>query len=240
MRLDKFLSNTTGLSRKDIKRLIRDGAITVDGVIGRDSALQVTTHEDIRWNGAPVTAPGPRYFMLHKPAGYVSATKDSERPTVLDLLDEPRPEHLQIAGRLDLDTTGLLLITDDGAWNHRVTSPRSRCVKTYRVELARDLDPTVARRFDQGVWLDGEKRRTLPAALRVLAPRTVELDIHEGKYHQVKRMFAAVDNEVIGLHRTAVGALTLPPDLDAGEYRSLTADEVASFVEASTRQSADD
>lgn len=231
MRLDKLLSNATDFSRKEIKRLIREGVITVNGAVASDPAMHVTDSDNIHWGNTTVTTPGPRYFMLNKPGGYVSATKDSEHPTVLDLLDEPRPQALQIAGRLDLDTTGLLLVTDDGAWNHRVTSPRSRCIKTYRAEIASDIDPAAARRFAQGVWLDGEKRRTLPAELRILSPREVELDIHEGKYHQVKRMFAAIGNQVIGLHRISVGALRLDPSLEPGDYRPLTPEEVRGFEE---------
>lgn len=231
MRLDKFLSNATDFSRKDIKRLVRQGCIEINGSQATDPATQIGADDDVRCDGVVIAAPRPRYFMLHKPAGYVSVTKDSDHPTVLDLLDEPRSETLQIAGRLDLDTTGLLLITDDGAWNHRVTSPRSHCRKTYRAQLARDINPAVAERFAQGVWLDGEKRRTLPAVLRILGPRDVELDICEGKYHQVKRMFAAVDNRVTALHRIAIGHLQLDAGLPPGSYRRLTPDEVAGFEE---------
>ncbi len=230
MRLDRYLSNATDFSRKDIKRLVREGVVTVNGDTAGNPSLTVHENDDIRIEGNAVAAPAPRYFMLHKPAGCVSATRDSLHPTVIDLLDEPRPDTLQIAGRLDLDTTGLLLITDDGPWNHRVTSPRSRCIKTYRVQLATDIDPGVAQRFAQGVWLEGEKRRTLPAALRILAPREVELDICEGKYHQVKRMFVAVGNEVVGLHRTAVGPVRLDDDLEPGEYRPLTPAEVTALA----------
>lgn len=231
MRLDKFLSNATDFSRKDIKRLVRQNLVQVNGEVASDPALHVNDADSVYCDGMLVSAPRPRYFILHKPAGFVSATKDSDHPTVLDLLDEPRPESLQIAGRLDLDTTGLLLITDDGAWNHRLTSPRSSCVKTYCAELAEDIDPATADRFAQGVWLDGEKRRTLPAELRVLSPREVELDIYEGKYHQVKRMFAAIGNRVVALHRSAFGPLRLDADLAPGEYRSLTPAEVMSFEE---------
>ena len=233
MRLDKFLSNATDFSRKDIRRLARLGLIEVNGSVTKDPARHVDVSDEVRCDGVVIGAPQPRYFMMHKPAGVVSVTRDSEHPTVLDLLDEPRPEALQIAGRLDLDTTGLLLITDDGAWNHRITSPRSRCVKTYRAELAEAIDPAVATRFAQGVWLDGEKRRTLPAELRILNPCEVELDIQEGKYHQVKRMFAAIGNRVVALHRVTVGHLRLDEELAPGDYRPLTPAEIAGFEEPS-------
>lgn len=233
MRLDKFLSNATDFSRKDIKRLARLGLIEVNGSVTKDPARHVDASDEVRCDGVVIAAPQPRYFMLHKPAGVVSVTRDSDHPTVLDLLDEPRPETLQIAGRLDLDTTGLLLITDNGAWNHRITSPRSRCMKTYRAELAEAIEPAAVTRFAQGVWLDGEKRRTLPAELRILSPYEVELDIQEGKYHQVKRMFAAIGNRVVALHRLAVGHLRLDKNLAPGDYRPLTSTEIAGFEEPS-------
>ena len=131
---------------------------------------------------------------------------------------------------LDVDTTGLLLITDDGQWNHRLTAPRSDCQKIYRVELATPISPDYQERLANGVWLEGEKHPCLPATLEVLDDQTVLLSIAEGKYHQVKRMFAALGNHVKALHRTQVGGITLDETLEPGEYRALTPDEVASII----------
>ena len=136
MRLDKLLSNATDYSRSEIKKLIKAGEVFVAGSQANSPSIKVTENSEVTLHGNPVSQPGPRYFMLHKPAGYVSVSKDSEHPTAIDLMvDEPRSDDLQIAGRLDLDATGLLLITDNGQWNHALTSPKSDCQKTYRVTL---------------------------------------------------------------------------------------------------------
>ena len=231
MRLDKFLSNATDYSRSEIKKLIKAGEVEVNGEIAGNPALHVNDNAEVTLTGMPIGKPGARYFMLHKPAGYVSVTKDSEHPTAIDLLvDEPRPQELQIAGRLDLDATGLLLLTSDGNWNHAVTSPKSGCKKTYRVELAEPLAAGAEKKFRTGVWLDNEKRRTLPAELQVLTPTAVRLTIAEGKYHQVKRMFAALGNRVVALHREQVGDIVLDSALQPGDYRRLTDSEVESVV----------
>jgi 16S rRNA pseudouridine516 synthase len=167
--------------------------------------------------------------MLHKPIGYVSATVDSDHPTVLDLLDEPNKQALHIAGRLDIDTTGLVLITDDGQWSHRVMSPRHECQKTYHVILAAALVPDAEERLQAGILLNSEKQLTKPAMLERLNSNEVRLTISEGKYHQVKRTFAALDNRVTDLHRERIGAITLDQSLAPGAYRALTEAEINSF-----------
>lgn len=230
MRLDKYISQTTDYSRKDVKRLIRMGAITVDGANTKDAAQHIGDGQIVELDGVPLAKPGPRYFMMHKPSGYVSVTKDSTHPTVLELLDEPNPERLQIAGRLDIDTTGLLLITDDGQWNHAITAPNRDCDKEYYVTLADGIAEDTGARFAEGVMLDGELRATLPATLKVLYSNEAMLTIKEGRYHQVKRMFAAVGNRVTELHRTRVGAIRLDENLEPGEYRALTAAEINSVM----------
>ncbi|MDM3870502.1 16S rRNA pseudouridine(516) synthase RsuA [Porticoccus sp. W117] len=229
MRLDKYLANATDYSRAEIKKQIKAGEVTVGGSIASNPAQAVDENSDVILHGASVSQPRPRYFMLYKPAGYVSVTKDSEHPTAIDLLvDEPRSEQLQIAGRLDLDATGLLLITDDGQWNHALTSPKSQCNKTYRVQLAEPLADAekVARKFADGVWLNNEKRRTQPAQLKMHSATEAELTISEGKYHQVKRMFAAMGNRVTALHRERIGAIVLDTDMEPGDYRPLTEEEI--------------
>ncbi|MFA5493952.1 MAG: 16S rRNA pseudouridine(516) synthase RsuA [Porticoccaceae bacterium] len=232
MRLDKFISHTTDHSRKAVKLLLREGLVQVDGIVARDPGLHIGPAHTVTVGDTRLNDAGPRYFMLNKPAGYLCATRDGQHPVVLDLLDEPNRDKLQIAGRLDIDTTGLVLITDDGQWNHAVTSPRRECHKVYYVETADDISPDTGRRFAKGILLDGEKRRTRPAALELLFANEARLTIHEGKYHQVKRMFGSVGNRVTALHREAIGGIALDPDLAEGEYRALTAAEIASVYGA--------
>jgi 16S rRNA pseudouridine516 synthase len=165
--------------------------------------------------------------MLHKPADYVCSTDDPLHPTVLALLDMADRRDLHTAGRLDLDATGLVLVTDDGAWSHRVTSPRHPRPKVYRVELAEPLTEAAAEQLRTGVHLHGERRPTRPAQVEALSERQVQLTIEEGRYHQVKRMFAAVGNRVLTLHRERIGCVALDPGLAPGEWRPLTAEEVA-------------
>jgi len=228
MRLDKYIGNTTDYSRKEIKRLLKAGLVTVDGDAVTDPSLHISPDQAIAIDGERLSTPGPRYFMVNKPKGYVCATKDSEHPIVLDLLDEPNKEKLQIAGRLDIDTTGLVLITDDGKWNHAITSPNRSCGKTYYVCTADDIAEETIARFARGIMLDGERRRTNPANLEILFSNEARLTINEGKYHQVKRMFGAMGNRVVELHRESVGEIVLDLDLEEGGYRALTPEEIAS------------
>jgi len=208
--------------------------VTVDGQVIKDPSLIIRTDQAVMLEDGVLSAPGPRYFMLNKPRGYVCATKDREHPVVIDLLDEPRLDKLQIAGRLDIDTTGLVLITDDGQWNHAVTSPRRECNKVYYVCTADNISPETASRFERGVMLDGEKARTKPARMELICANEARLTISEGKYHQVKRMFAAVGNHVEELHREAIGGIVLDPDLAEGEYRALSDEEIASVLGAAS------
>lgn len=229
MRLDKYLCHATGMTRSQAQKIIRRREVEVDGVDVRDPSMQVGDENEVVWQGREVRLSGPRYFMLNKPAGVVCATVDSQHTTVIDLLDEMNPKGLHAAGRLDIDTTGLVLISDDGEWSHRITSPRHRCEKSYLVTLAEPLDESLVERFAEGIELKGEKEKTKPAKLEILSPKEARLTISEGKYHQVKRMFAALGNHVVALHRERIGALLLDGDLGVGEYRPLDEDEVGLF-----------
>lgn len=229
MRLDKYLGSVTDLSRSDAKRLIREGAVTVDGAVASDPAMPIADAAVVALQGRALRAARPRYFMLHKPLGVVSATRDRLHPTALDLLDEDNLDALHIAGRLDIDTTGLLLITDDGRWAHQVTSPRHRCTKRYRVITAEPIAAGTAEQFARGLWLQSERQRLQPALLEQLAEREALLTIHEGKYHQVKRMFGAVGNAVVELHREAIGVVELDAALAPGDYRPLTEAEISAL-----------
>lgn len=230
MRLDKYISNSTDLTRSEVKRMIRDGIVEVDNEIVTNAAQHIIPTSGVAVDGAVIVASGPRYFMLNKPAGVVSVTKDKQHPTALSLIHEHRSEELQIAGRLDIDTTGLLLITSDGQWNHRVTSPRAHCAKGYAVTLADPIEDDYSTKLSRGVFLKNEKQRCLPASMEKVDSHCLTLTISEGKYHQVKRMFAALGNQVVALHRFKVGNIQLDNNLAEGDYRLLTEPEVNSIA----------
>lgn len=229
MRLDKFIASVTDLSRADAKRAIKSGVVRVDGAIADDPQCEVTPATPVELEGRRLRAALSRYFMLHKPIDYVCAAKDRQHLTVLDLLDEDNVEELHIAGRLDIDTTGLVLLTDDGQWSHRITSPKSDCTKTYWLQTAEPIPQTAIEQFARGLFLHREKQRLLPAHLEILDEFAARLTIREGKYHQVKRMFGAIGNAVVKLHRECIGAVGLDAQLAPGEYRALSTDEVAAF-----------
>jgi len=229
MRLDKFVSQSIGITRKETKQLLRQNMIEVDGVFVRTADLQIDKQNIITYQGRVLHLPGPLYFMLNKPEGYICATKDSHQPTVLDLIDEPRAHTLHPVGRLDIDTTGLVLLSDDGQWSHGITSPKRQKTKRYLVQLAEPLVDGVEQKFEAGIMLDGEKKPTLPAQLKRISATEVELCIQEGRYHQVKRMFAALGNAVVSLHRQAIGPVSLDDALALGDYRSLSEAEVESL-----------
>lgn len=229
MRLDKFISQQLGVSRAIAGREIRAQRITVDGEVVRDASFRLQPEHQVAFEGNPLQQQnGPRYFMLNKPQGYVCSTEDPDHPTVLYFLDVPVAHRLHAAGRLDIDTTGLVLMTDDGQWSHRITSPRHHCEKTYLVTLESPVADDTGEQFAQGVQLHNEKDLTKPATLEIITPTLVRLTISEGRYHQVKRMFAAVGNRVIGLHRERIGDIVLDAELQPGEYRPLTQEEIAS------------
>lgn len=240
MRLDKFISNNTDLTRSIIKKFAKDGLISVNGKAIKDTSTHISDVDTIHVRGTEIHPVGKAYYMFHKPQGVVCANSDGEHLTVIDLVAEqelqnyekktqaPSPYDLQIAGRLDLDTTGLVLLTNDGDWNHKVTSPNSACIKCYHVELEQDISAKVKQTFEEGILLEGENKKTKPALLIIEAPRKARLEISEGKYHQVKRMFSAVGNKVIKLHRQSIGEIQLDPNLPEGELRLLTPEEVNS------------
>ena len=229
LRLDRFLSNATALTRSQAQRALRAGRVTVEGEVIRQGAALVPLEAQVLLDGEPVAPPRPRYIMLHKPPGVVCATEDPSHRTAIDLLDLPNPAGLHFAGRLDIDATGLVLISDDGQWSHRITAPAHHCEKRYRVGLEQSLDESQALRLREGVLLHGEKRPTRPAGLEIVGPTVCLITISEGRYHQVKRMFAAIGNRVVSLHRESIGELSLDPVLQAGEFRNLTTAEIALF-----------
>lgn len=228
MRLDKFICHHTGISRADAKRVLKQEMVTVDEAIIKDPGFKVTDDMDVELEGRPLGAVKPRYFMLNKMANTLCSTIDEEYPSVLSYMDLPNTKGLHIAGRLDVDTTGLVLITDDGQWSHQITSPKKARMKRYRAWLAEPLVANAEKQFAEGVQLHNELELTKPAILERISDTEVLLSISEGKYHQVKRMFAAVDNKVMQLHREQIGDIELDSDLEEGEWRELTDAEIDS------------
>ena len=227
MRLDKLIASQTGYSRNDVKKLIRDGLVTVDGNKAATSDLQVNPEtSEVVVDGVPVRYREHVYIMLNKPEGVVSATDDREHKTVLDLVPKEllRPG-LFPAGRLDTDTTGFVLITDDGDFAHRILSPKNHVKKTYIAELAEPITEEDIEKLESGITLkDGFS--CLPAEIEVIDDKKIEIKICEGKYHQIKRMIAATGNHVLVLERTKIGGLTLDIDLLPGKCREITQEEL--------------
>ncbi|MBQ0217867.1 16S rRNA pseudouridine(516) synthase RsuA [Alcaligenes faecalis] len=231
MRLDKFLGESTDLSRSDARKVLKSGEITVNGEVVTKGTHVVQEGDVVCWDDEPLALVGLRYIMLNKPAGYECSLKNSAYPSVMMLIDVDKRERLHTVGRLDVDTTGLILITDDGQWTHRIISPRHQCDKVYVATLAEPLPDNAEELFKAGILLNGEDKLTLPAVLERIDERTARLTIQEGKYHQVKRMFASLGNLVQTLHRERIGSLSLDDSLEPGESRYLTPAEVQQFVE---------
>ncbi len=227
MRLDKFICESTELTRSMAKKAMKQGEVTCDGAVIKDASFKVAKDSQVTLYGEPISVIGERYIMLNKPVDTICSTVDEVYPSVLNLLYIDKVDSLHIAGRLDADTTGLVLITSDGQWSHNITSPRKLCPKTYLVQLADPIEESLVEQFAQGVELRGEDGGlTKPAQLEIIDPQQVRLTITEGKYHQVKRMFAAVGNKVVGLHRERVGNISLDTELEPGEWRYLSEAEV--------------
>jgi len=231
MKLAQYIARLGYGSRREVTYLFDKRRVThVDGQILKEK--DDATHDDIRVDGEPLDPPPGVLLMMHKPAGYVCSSKDVS-PLVYELLPERfrfRTPIIAPIGRLDFDTSGLLLLTDDGQLNHRISSPRTHLPKTYDAQLATDLRGDEAELFGSGtLMLEREIEPLLPARLEVFDARTVRVTLTEGRYHQVRRMFAAVGNHVVALHRSAIGSLTLA-DLPSGEWRMLTDDERASLT----------
>jgi 16S rRNA pseudouridine516 synthase len=229
-RLDRLLANLGYGSRRDVQALVSAGKVTLDGVAIKDAGQKIAVTADLpsrmKIRGVPVDPPAPLVLIMHKPLGVVcSHREDGER--IYDLLPKRwqiRDPALSSVGRLDKDTSGLILITDDGDFLHRVISPKRHVPKVYRAVLDRPLTGTEGEAFAGGtLMLEGEEKPLLPAQLEVLGEREARLTITEGRYHQVRRMFAAVGNHVVGLHRERIGGIALPDDLEPGQHRILTA-----------------
>ncbi|MBO5093409.1 MAG: rRNA pseudouridine synthase [Lachnospiraceae bacterium] len=233
MRLDKYLTQAGVGTRSEVKEYIRKGCVCVDGIVEKHADRKVDeAASEVTFQGTRVRFQKFVYYMLNKPAGFVSATQDSHDKTVVWLLRAEGRTDLFPVGRLDKDTEGLLLLTNDGDMAHRLLSPRRHVPKQYFVRLAEDLSEETVRRLEAGVDI-GEKKPTLPSVFEWKNRQAHEayLTITEGKFHQVKRMFAAVGNKVLFLRRVRMGNLVLDEGLPPGEYRPLYEDEIKGLLD---------
>lgn len=230
IRLDKLLADTGRWSRKEARLLLKQGRVAVQGTVERGPERRVDPEAvRVEVDGVPVSWSRFHYYMLHKPAGVLTATEDRSQPTALDLLPGELRRGLFPVGRLDKDTTGLLLLTDDGALAHRLLSPKYHVDKIYLAEIDGTVDQSDVDAFRRGMAL-GEDEVCLPAELESMGPGKCKVTLREGKYHQVKRMLAARGKPVTALHRYAMGPLVLDAALEAGNYRELTPEEVKKLV----------
>lgn len=230
MRLDRFLTRRREHSCKEIAKMLEDGRISVDRVLETSGLRRINRFSRVELDGEILQAREAVYLMLHKPAGYLSATIDPVHPTVMELIHHPLRDELHLAGRLDRASTGLLLLTNDGNWSKRVTEPTEGIPKVYEVTTRDPIQPETVAIFLAGIYFAYEDLTTAPAQLEISGDREAVLTIHEGRYHQVKRMFHAVGNQVLGLHRSSIGPLVLGDELPSGGFRHLSTPEVAFFA----------
>jgi 16S rRNA pseudouridine516 synthase len=229
MRLDRLISNYPQYSHRSARQLIACGRVQVNGQTVRDTQATVDRFATVSIDEQPLRSGyASVYLMLHKPTGYLSATSDDTHPTVLDLLDSELRAQVHIGGRLDRNSSGLLLLTNDGLWSRRVTDPQIKTSKVYHVTTAEPIRDDAPARFAEGIHFAFEGLTTSPAQLEGLGCCEALVTIYEGRYHQIKRMFHAVGNRVTALHRVSMGSILLDPALRPGEYRLLTQAEVAS------------
>lgn len=225
IRIDKYLCDMLIGSRSEIKEYIRKKLITVDGVVVTDPGMKISEDSAVTFKGEPLQYKQFMYYMLNKPQGVVSATKDNIDTTVMDLLKGVNTRDMFPVGRLDKDTEGLLIITNDGELSHRLLSPRSHVDKCYLVQLMHSITADDIKSLSKGVDI-GDDTLTLPAKVEAIAADRIYLTITEGRYHQVKRMLEAVGNKVVFLKRVSFGPLELDSDLAPGQYRELDDSEI--------------
>ena len=230
-RLDRFMSQQLGIKRQAIRPILAQGRILVDGNVACDVQQSIHQFSHVIFDQQVIQNNKPRYVMMHKPRGVVSATKDLKHKTVVDLLDKNECGKLHIAGRLDFNSSGLILLTNDGRWSRQLSSPVNKIVKRYRVELEKPLDERYIDAFSQGMYFDFEGITTQPAQLKIISSHLGEVSLTEGRYHQIKRMFGRFQNEVLQLHRLSIGKLVLDPKLLPGQSRELQQEEVTGIFE---------
>lgn len=226
-RVDRFVSESENINKKDVRLLLAQGRIRLDGEVASSISQVVGQFTHVTLDERVLQAHDAYYVMLYKPEGVVSATRDPRHRTVIDLLPFPYADTLHIAGRLDINSTGLLLLTNDGRWSRSLSDPQQQIAKTYRVSLERPLDEDCVLAFSAGMYFPYEGITTRPAQLRAISDNEAEVDLVEGRYHQIKRMFGRFDNRVLTIHRIAIGGIRLDPKLLPGDSRELTREELS-------------
>jgi len=229
-RLDKFISVALIKNKREVKILLAQNKVKVNGVVVNDASFQINKFSNIEVNDQSLQSNSPIYMMLNKPIGVVSATKDNIHKTVLDLITITEKHTLHIVGRLDLNTSGLMLLTNDSSWSERLTLPNRKVPKTYQVTLQNTLTPDYISAFKQGMYFEYENITTAPAKLTIESEYVAHVTLMEGKYHQIKRMFGRFRNPVVKLHRRTIGDLHLDPNLPEGASRYLTHEEVSNIL----------
>jgi len=217
-RLDKFISQELSYKKRQVQLLLARGLVILDDVVCFDGEQVIGQFSKIEVEGKLLRHHKPIYVMLYKPAGIVSATVDDQHTTALELLP-PKYHHLHIAGRLDLHSTGLLLLSNDGQWSRKITQPQTKLAKYYTVKVAHPITQDQVDGFNEGIYFAFENLTTLPAQLHVLSQTTAQVILKEGRYHQIKRMFGHFSNPVLDIHRTQVGHIKLPIDFVPGDYK---------------------
>ena len=231
-RIDRFLSKQLNINRRDIKLMLAQGRIIINGATIREVNTIVEEFDRVVFDGEVLQDKQPLYIMLNKPIGVVSATKDELHKTVIDLLSGYSTEQLDslhIVGRLDLNTSGLLLLTNDSRWSRKLMTPEAKVTKVYSVTLENNLTEEYISAFAEGMYFSFEDITTQPASLTIIADKVAEVVLLEGKYHQIKRMFGRFRNPVMALHRHSIGNLKLDEGLSEGQSRQLTSVEVSSI-----------
>lgn len=228
-RLDRFMSIRLGINRRDVRLLLAQGRVLIDGCVATDINQLVDEFTSVIFDKAVLQNKVPRYVMMNKPVGVVSATKDPRHKTVIDLMAGSSGEGLHIVGRLDFNSSGLLLLTNDGRWSRRLSTPEKKVDKLYRVTLEKPLTQDYIQAFAQGMYFSYEKITTRPVKLKIISPYVAEVSLVEGRYHQIKRMFGRFDNPVLTLHRLTTGNIWLDPSLAPGQSRALTEEEVGNI-----------
>lgn len=227
--MDRLLAKHESMGRKKARAAILAGRVRVGGEGISEGNPEVDRFTSVELDGE-IIRPAERllHILLHKPVEVLSATTDAEHRTVIDLIDDPDKTALHLVGRLDRSTSGLILLTNDGRWSKALMDPARKVAKVYRVETANPIPHEAVAKFAEGFYFHTEDLTTLPAELEILSEREARLTLHEGRYHQVKRMFHRIGNRVVGLHRESLGAIRLTEDLAPGQWRMLTPEEIAS------------
>ncbi len=239
-RLDRFLSQHLGINKKDTRLLVAQGRVQLDHHTATSVQQLVDEYTHVSYDGRTLQNNTPCYIQLNKPKGVVSATKDPQHTTVVDLLPKNTPDNIHIVGRLDFNSTGLVLLTNDGRWSRQLMEPNNHIKKYYRVTLDKPVTPDVIAAFEQGIYFPFEQLTTRPATVTAIntsdlktGEHAAEVILQEGRYHQIKRMFGHFQITVLTLHRFAVGGLMLDVALGEGESRNLREEEIVGVMDNS-------